>query len=144
VAFPGNFRLLDPYHRSAVVILGTFGALGFRVLYQHADHVRHGAELSAASGRRHRVVENVERIMARGRTSPKAATPSPWNRSLAPHRIGLVLAAVFAPWRFFPLHRRHLSPVFRDIVGHAAVGRRGPDPDAGSLCIASQAGASWS
>jgi len=90
------------------------------------------------------VVENVERIMSEEGLSPREATRKSMDQiTSALIGIGLVLSAVFGPMAFFAgstgvIYRQFLRDDHRF---HASFGRGGPDPDAGSLCLTSQAGA---
>src|SRR5512136_2733664 len=103
--FMGNLRAtLIPTIAVPVVILGTFGVLGFlgysiNMLTMFAMVLAIGLLVDDAIV----VVENVERIMGQEGLAPFEATRKSMGEiQSALVGIGLVLAAVFAPMMFFP------------------------------------------
>ena len=144
--FMGNIRAtLIPTIAVPVVILGTFAVLGLfgfsiNMLTMFAMVLAIGLLVDDAIV----VVENVERIMSEEGLSPREATAQvhgPDHQRPDRHRAG-ALGGVRPHGVFRRLHRCHLPPVFRDHHRlHAAVGAGGPDPDAGAVRLASQAGA---
>ncbi len=103
--FLGNFRAtLIPTVAVPVVILGTFGVLGFlgysiNMLTMFAMVLSIGLLVDDAIV----VVENVERIMSEEGLSPLEATRKSMDQiTSALVGIGLVLSAVFGPMIFFP------------------------------------------
>jgi len=103
--FMGTFRAtLIPTIAVPVVLLGTFGVLGFfgfsiNMLTMFAMVLAIGLLVDDAIV----VVENVERIMTEEGLSPKEATAKSMGEiTSALIGIGLVLSAVFAPMAFFP------------------------------------------
>ncbi len=103
--FMGNLRAtLIPTIAVPVVILGTFGVLGFlgysiNMLTMFAMVLAIGLLVDDAIV----VVENVERIMGEEGLPPLAATRASMGQiQSALIGIGLVLSAVFAPMMFFP------------------------------------------
>lgn len=103
--FLGNFRAtLIPTVAVPVVILGTFGVLGFlgysiNMLTMFAMVLSIGLLVDDAIV----VVENVERIMSEEGLSPLEATRKSMEQiTSALVGIGLVLSAVFGPMIFFP------------------------------------------
>jgi HAE1 family hydrophobic/amphiphilic exporter-1 len=103
--FLGNFRAtLIPTVAVPVVILGTFGVLGFlgysiNMLTMFAMVLAIGLLVDDAIV----VVENVERIMSEEGLSPFEATRKSMEQiTSALVGIGLVLSAVFGPMIFFP------------------------------------------
>ncbi|HKI83306.1 MAG TPA: efflux RND transporter permease subunit, partial [Candidatus Krumholzibacteria bacterium] len=103
--FMGNIRAtLIPTIAVPVVILGTFGVLGFfgftiNMLTMFAMVLAIGLLVDDAIV----VVENVERVMAEeGLPAHEAAARSMGEITSALIGIGLVLAAVFGPMAFFP------------------------------------------
>jgi len=87
-----------------VVLLGTFAMLGLfgysiNMLTMFAMVLAIGLLVDDAIV----VVENVERIMAEEGLSPREATAKSMEQiTSALIGIGLVLSAVFGPWRFSP------------------------------------------
>ena len=144
--FLGNIRAtLIPTLAVPVVILGTFAVLGLfgfsiNMLTMFAMVLAIGLLVDDAIV----VVENVERVMREEGLSPKEATRKSMGEiTSALIGIGLVLSAVFGPMAFFSgstgvIYRQFSVTV---ICRHAALGRGGPDPDAGPVRLASQAGA---
>jgi len=103
--FMGNFRAtLIPTIAVPVVLLGTFGVLGFfgfsiNMLTMFAMVLAIGLLVDDAIV----VVENVERIMAEEGLKPREATAKSMEQiTSALIGIGLVLSAVFGPMAFFP------------------------------------------
>ncbi|WP_419661199.1 TtgH: toluene efflux pump membrane transporter [Desulfosarcina variabilis str. Montpellier] len=103
--FMGTFRAtLIPTIAVPVVLLGTFGILGFfgfsiNMLTMFAMVLAIGLLVDDAIV----VVENVERIMAEEGLPPREATAKSMDQiTSALIGIGLVLAAVFGPMAFFP------------------------------------------
>ena len=103
--FMGTFRAtLIPTIAVPVVLLGTFGVLGFfgysiNMLTMFALVLSIGLLVDDAIV----VVENVERIMAEEGLSPREATAKSMEElTSALIGIGLVLSAVFGPMAFFP------------------------------------------
>ncbi len=103
--FMGTFRAtLIPTIAVPVVLLGTFGVLGFfgysiNMLTMFAMVLSIGLLVDDAIV----VVENVERIMSEEGLSPKEATAKSMDEiTSALIGIGLVLSAVFGPMAFFP------------------------------------------
>jgi len=103
--FMGNFRAtLIPTIAVPVVLLGTFGVLGFfgfsiNMLTMFAMVLAIGLLVDDAIV----VVENVERIMAEEGLTPREATAKSMEQiTSALIGIGLVLSAVFGPMAFFP------------------------------------------
>ena len=103
--FMGTFRAtLIPTIAVPVVLLGTFGILGFfgfsiNMLTMFAMVLSIGLLVDDAIV----VVENVERIMAEEGLSPREATAKSMDEiTSALIGIGLVLSAVFGPMAFFP------------------------------------------
>jgi len=103
--FMGTFRAtLIPTIAVPVVLLGTFGILGFfgfsiNMLTMFAMVLAIGLLVDDAIV----VVENVERIMAEEGLSPREATAKSMEEiTSALIGIGLVLSAVFGPMAFFP------------------------------------------
>ncbi len=103
--FMGNFRAtLIPTIAVPVVLLGTFGVLGFfgfsiNMLTMFAMVLAIGLLVDDAIV----VVENVERIMAEEGLNPREATAKSMEQiTSALIGIGLVLSAVFGPMAFFP------------------------------------------
>ena len=103
--FMGNMRAtLIPTIAVPVVILGTFGILGFmgysiNMLTMFAMVLAIGLLVDDAIV----VVENVERIMAEEGLPPREATAKSMEQiTSALIGIGLVLSAVFGPMAFFP------------------------------------------
>lgn len=103
--FMGTFRAtLIPTIAVPVVLLGTFGVLGFfgysiNMLTMFAMVLSIGLLVDDAIV----VVENVERIMSEEGISPKEATAKSMDEiTSALIGIGLVLSAVFGPMAFFP------------------------------------------
>ena len=144
--FMGNMRAtLIPTIAVPVVLLGTFAVLGLfgfsiNMLTMFAMVLAIGLLVDDAIV----VVENVERIMSEEGLSPREATRQvhgPDHQRPDRHRPG-ALGGVRPDGVFRRLHRRHLPPVLRDHHRlHAAVGGGGPDPDAGAVRLAPQAGA---
>ncbi len=102
--FMGNIRAtLIPTIAVPVVLLGTFGVLGFfgfsiNMLTMFAMVLAIGLLVDDAIV----VVENVERIMAEEGLSPREATAKSMDEiTSALIGIGLVLSAVFGPMAFF-------------------------------------------
>ena len=102
--FMGNIRAtLIPTIAVPVVLLGTFGVLGFfgfsiNMLTMFAMVLSIGLLVDDAIV----VVENVERIMAEEGLSPEDATAKSMDEiTSALIGIGLVLAAIFCPMAFF-------------------------------------------
>jgi len=102
--FMGSFRAtLIPTIAVPVVILGTFGVLGFfgfsiNMLTMFAMVLAIGLLVDDAIV----VVENVERIMVEEGLSPREATAKSMDQiTSALIGIGLVLSAVFGPMAFF-------------------------------------------
>ncbi len=103
--FMGTFRAtLIPTIAVPVVLLGTFGVLGFlgfsiNMLTMFGMVLSIGLLVDDAIV----VVENVERIMAEEGLSPREATAKSMEEiTSALIGIGLVLSAVFGPMVFFP------------------------------------------
>ncbi len=103
--FLGNIRAtLIPTIAVPVVLLGTFGTLGFfgfsiNMLTMFAMVLSIGLLVDDAIV----VVENVERIMHEEGLSPREATAKSMGQiTSALIGIGLVLSAVFGPMAFFP------------------------------------------
>lgn len=103
--FMGTFRAtLIPTIAVPVVLLGTFGVLGFfgfsiNMLTMFAMVLAIGLLVDDAIV----VVENVERIMTEEGLSPREATAKSMGEiTSALIGIGLVLSAVFGPMAFFP------------------------------------------
>jgi len=103
--FLGNMRAtLIPTIAVPVVLLGTFGLLGFfgfsiNMLTMFAMVLAIGLLVDDAIV----VVENVERIMSEEGLPPKEATAKSMEQiTSALIGIGLVLSAVFGPMAFFP------------------------------------------
>ncbi len=103
--FMGNIRAtLIPTIAVPVVLLGTFGVLGFlgfsiNMLTMFAMVLAIGLLVDDAIV----VVENVERIMSEEGLSPREAAAKSMDQiTSALIGIGLVLAAVFGPMAFFP------------------------------------------
>jgi len=103
--FLGNLRAtLIPTIAVPVVLLGTFGMLGFfgfsiNMLTMFAMVMAIGLLVDDAIV----VVENVERIMSEEGLSPREATAKSMDQiTSALIGIGLVLSAVFGPMAFFP------------------------------------------
>ena len=143
--FLGNIRAtLIPTLAVPVVILGTFAVLGLfgfsiNMLTMFAMVLAIGLLVDDAIV----VVENVERVMSEEGLSAQGGDPQVHGRNhqrLDRHRAG-ALGGVRPHGVLRRLHRGHLPPVFRDHHRrHAAVGPGGPDPDAGSVRLAPQAG----
>ena len=134
----------DPHHRGAGGAPGDLRRAGaVRVLHQHADHVRHGAGHRPAGGRRHRGGGKRGADHERGRAFAPGGhrqVHGPDHQRPDRHRPG-ALGGVRPHGLLRRLHRRHLPPVLRDHHRlHAAFGGGGPDPDAGALRLAPQAG----
>jgi HAE1 family hydrophobic/amphiphilic exporter-1 len=103
--FMGNMRAtLIPTIAVPVVLLGTFGVLGFfgfsiNMLTMFAMVLAIGLLVDDAIV----VVENVERIMSEEGLPPREATAKSMDQiTSALIGIGLVLSAVFGPMAFFP------------------------------------------
>ncbi len=87
VSFPGKHPgHPDSDHRGAGSDPGDLRGPGaFRVLHQHADHVRHGAGHRPSGGRRHRGGGKRGTDHERGRAlAQRSHRASPWTRSPAP------------------------------------------------------------
>ena len=144
--FMGNMRAtLIPTIAVPVVLLGTFAVLGIfgfsiNMLTMFAMVLAIGLLVDDAIV----VVENVERIMSEEGLSPREATAQvhgPDHERPDRHRPRAL--GGLRPHGLLPrLHRRHLPPVLgHGHLLHAPLGAGGPDPDAGALRDASQAGA---
>jgi len=117
--FMGNIRAtLIPDHRRARGAPGTFGVLGLfgfsiNMLTMFAMVALH----RASGGRRHCVVENVERIMSEKGFRRRMPPASPWDRSRAPLSVSAcALGGLRSHGLFRRLDRRHLSPVSLTII----------------------------
>ena len=143
--FMGSMRAtLIPTIAVPVVLLGTFAVLGLfgfsiNMLTMFAMVLAIGLLVDDAIV----VVENVERIMSEEGLSPKEATRQvhgPDHQRPDRHRARAL--GGLRPHGVLPrLHRRHLPAVLGHHHRlHAPLGAGGPDPDAGPLRIASQAG----
>ena len=122
--FLGNMRAtLIPTIAVPVVLLGTFGMLGFfgfsiNMLTMFAMVLAIGLLVDDAIV----VVENVERIMREEGLSPREATAKSMEQiTSALVGIGLVLSAVFGPMAFFPgstgvIYRQFSVPIIASML----------------------------
>ncbi len=143
--FLQNFRAtLIPTIAVPVVLLGTFAMLaacGYSIntLTMFGMVLAIGLLVDDAIV----VVENVERVMSEEGLSPKEATRKSMDadhRRAGRHRAGAV-GGVPADGVLRRLDRGDLPPVLHHHrLGHGAVGAGRPDPDAGAVRHAAQAG----
>ena len=143
--FLGNLRAtLIPTIAVPVVLLGTFGMLGLfgfsiNMLTMFAMVMAIGLLVDDAIV----VVENVEADHERGgAVAPGSDGQVHGSDHQRPGRHRAGAFGGLRPHGLLPrLHRSHLPPVLHDHhLIHAPVRCRGPDPDAGPLRFASQAG----